>query len=43
MEWNLCYTQSLQFGNAFWLFGATDKIVGSVQTDWKGAGKSYLF
>ena len=36
----VCYTQSLQFGNAFWLFGASPRG----DENWgKGDGKSYLF
>ena len=35
---NACYTQSLQFGNSFWLFGATSYYGSDFQD-----GKSYLF
>ena len=37
---NACYTQSLQFGNALWLFGA--RYFGPDSYFWHD-GKSYLF
>ena len=44
---NICYTQSLQFGNALWLFGAsflgTSNENSGAPLVFNGNGKSYLF